>query len=872
MEENMCEKIDKVYSASKYENEIYDYWLKNNFFYADVDSQKKPYTIVMPPPNITGRLHMGHALDCTLQDILIRFKRMCGYEALWVPGTDHAALSTEAKIVEQLKKEGLSKQSIGYDKFMERALKWKETYGGCIVSQIKKMGASCDWSRERFTMDDICSRAVRRFFVSLYKKGYIYKGARIVNWCTNCNTSISDIEVDFKESESDLVYLKYYLEDKSNFLTVATTRPETIFGDVALCVNPDDNRYKSYIGKNVIIPIVNRKIPVIADAYVDQTFGTGVLKVTPAHDFADFEIGERHNLESISVIDNKGIINEKCGDYCGLDRFKCRKKIIENLSSKDLVVKIEKIKNNVGVCSRCKSVIEPLISDQWFVKMREMAIPAINAVENGDIKFYPERFSKIYMHWMNNVKDWCISRQIWWGHRIPVYYCQDCNYMNAFEDHISSCEKCGSSKLAYEEDSLDTWFSSALWPFSVMGWPENTKDLNKFYPTDVLVTGYDIIFFWVARMIFSSLELTGKIPFKKVLIHGLVRDANGKKMSKSSGNGIDPLDIIEKYGTDALRLTLVTGLSLGNDTRFLESKLEGNRNFINKIWNASRFLHMNLGNNSIEDDTLTELSTIDKWMLSRVNRTSKEIRENLEKFEFGIALQKIYSLFWDEFCDSYLEFCKIDFKNNTSKVKNACIIFLKILNMLHPFIPFVTEKIWSIFKKTPLILSKYVNYNPDFDNSNAEDEINKLIALIHSIRTKRNEMNTPHSKKIKIYINTKFENIIKNHEDKIKDLASVREIVINNCNIDKNMVSSVLDFAEIKIELGELSDIDEIISHFKKEIDDLEIRIEKSKKMLDNKGFIEKAPVNVIDDVKKTLEQNVSRLNKMRDNLNCFNK
>ena len=870
----MSDTLDKTYDPSKFEDDIYSFWEENNLFSVDTDTKKESYTIAMPPPNITGNLHMGHALDCTIQDILIRYKRMCGFESFWIPGTDHAAIATEARIVSKLKEEGLSKESIGRAEFMKRAFDWKEKYGGNIVKQIRKMGASCDWSRERFTMDDKFSYAVNEFFINLYKKGLIYKGDRIVNWCVNCNTSISDIEVDFKESESNLVYLKYYLQDdsKSNesvFLTVATTRPETIFGDVALAVNPDDERYKNYIGMKVVIPVVGREIPIVADSYVDKSFGTGVLKVTPAHDFADFDIGERHGLESISVIDQKGILNDKCSGYCGLDRFEARRKIIEDLKNSNLLVKIEKINNNIGICSRCKEVIEPLISNQWFVKMKDLASPAIDVVKDGKVKFYPERFSKIYMHWMENIKDWCISRKIWWGHQIPVYYCLDCGHSDCFRDKILKCEKCGSSNLEEDENSLDTWFSSALWPFAILGWPSETKELEKFYPTDVLVTGYDIIFFWVARMIFSSLELTKKIPFKKVLIHGLVRDAHGRKMSKSLGNGIDPLDVISKYGADSLRLTLVMGLTLGNDTRFLDSKLEGNRNFINKIWNAARFLHMNLGEcivGELDNDVSDLYSSADLWILSRINDTSRDVRNNLEKFEFGVALQKIYSLFWDEFCDWYLEICKIEFKENPEKVVVSCNLFLRIVSILHPFIPFVTEKTWSIFKKTPLISSSYMSYDESLNNKDAEDEIQKLIQVVHSIRVKRNEMNTPHSKKIKIYVITSEVEFFIRNEEKIKSLANVKEICKDKNPENDQNISLILNFAEIKIPLEELADIEEIRAKTEKEIAFLKEKIEKDKKLIENADFTKKAPRSVVSSVKKALDENIAKLKKLSDN------
>ncbi len=865
----MCEKLDKIYDPCKFEDEIYKFWEDNGCFDADFDSKKEAYTIAMPPPNITGNLHMGHALDNTIQDVLIRYNRMCGKEVFWIPGTDHAAMATEARIVAKLRSEGLTKEKIGREKFMERAFAWKKEYGGNIVRQIRKLGASCDWKRERFTMDDGYYRSVRDFFCTLYKEGLIYKGNRIVNWCINCKTSISDIEVDFKESNGELIHLKYYFPDRSAFLTVATTRPETIFGDVALAVNPDDERYAQYIGSKVLIPIVEREIPIISDSYVDKSFGTGVLKVTPAHDFADFEIGERNNLEAISVIDTNGILNEKCGKYNGLDRFEARKKIIDDLTENDLVIKREKINNNVGICSRCETVIEPLISDQWFVKMKDLAKPAIDAVKNGKISFYPERFSKTYMHWMENIKDWCISRQLWWGHQIPVYYCPDCKNMGCFREKISKCEKCNSKNIGFDENSLDTWFSAALWPFAILGWPDKTKQLDRFFPTDVLVTGYDIIFFWVARMIFSSLKLTKEIPFKKVLIHGLVRDSKGRKMSKSLGNGIDPLEVISEYGADSLRLTLVMGLTLGNDTRFLESKLEGNRNFVNKIWNASRFLHMNLGEKKL-DDKVESLSIFDSWILSRINEVSKEVRENLERFEFGVALQKIYSLFWDEFCDWYLEFCKIDFKNNSSAVSNSCNFFLRIVKMLHPFIPFVTEKIWSIFKNSPLISSSYIDYDEKLENKSAEYEIKKIISVIHSIRNKRNEMGTPASKLINIFVESEDHGLFERHLDKIKTLSKVEGIKFGKPE-SKKATCIILDFAKIYVDMEELADIEKLKDQLAKDIETVKSNIKKSESMLQNKEFTQKAPKDVISSVEETLSKSKSKLKDLISNLDKLN-
>ena len=845
--------IEKSYDASSTEQKIYDFWENNNFFKFNESSKKKIYTIVLPPPNITGALHMGHALNFTLQDIVARYKRMMGCEILWIPGTDHSALSTEAKVVEVLRKRGVSKTEIGYEKFMQECLAWKNKYGNKITEQIRKLGASCDWSLERFTLDEGCSKAVNEFFVRLYNKKLIYRGKRIVNWCPNCNTSVSDIEVDFKESESELVYLKYFFSDNNNFLTVATTRPETIFGDVAVAVNPGDERYKNFINKEVVVPISGHKIKIIGDEYVDKSFGTGVLKVTPAHDFADFEIGQRHDLKNINIINKNGTLNEKCGNYSGLTTSKARKAVIDDLESSNLLIRKEKIENNVGKCSRCNCTIEPLISTQWFLKMENLAKPALRAVKNGKISFIPERFSKIYMHWMNNIKDWCISRQIWWGHRIPAWHCENCNYITVGLNKVNFCKNCNSKNVFQDNDSLDTWFSSALWPFSVLGWPEFYEKFLRCYPTDLVITGYDIIFFWIARMIFSSIELTGKIPFKKVVIHGLVRDAQGRKMSKSLGNGIDPIDIISKYGVDALRLTLVMGLTLGNDTRFSEKKIEGSRNFINKIWNAARFLKIS-NENITPKIELKNLSIYDKWMLNKLSDTIQEIQKNMEKFEFGMAIQKIYSLFWDDFCDWYIEFSKINFKNNLSNLNTCCYILCEILKILHPFIPFVTEKIWSFFNNNALTVSNYPEFNSNFNYEQDSKDVENIIAIIRAIRIKRNEMNTPHNKKINIFISTKFEDLITKNSDKIKKLANINNIYINKKLDGGKILTCALDFANIMIPLQDLTNQDELNLKLKKELEELKKRIDKNKKLLQNKNFIEKAPTDIVENIKNILD------------------
>ena len=656
----MSEELGKVYNPKEVESRLYKTWEEKGLFKAEVNKNKKPFTIVMPPPNITGKLHMGHALDNTMQDIIIRYKRMQGYSALWVPGTDHAAIATEAKIAENMREEGISKEKIGRKEFLKRAWKWKEEYGGNIVKQLRKLGSSCDWSRERFTMDEGCSKAVREFFVKLYNEGLIYRGEKIINWCPKCKTSISDSEVDFAEMDGHFWYIKYKIVGSDENIIVATTRPETMFGDVAVAVNPDDDRYKHLIGKRVIVPVVNREVPIIADSYVDIELGTGALKITPAHDPNDFEVGLRHGLSIINVMDESGVMNEKA-DFCkGLDRYEARKLLVKRLKEENKLHKTEEIKHSVGKCYRCSTVVEPRISTQWFVKMEPLAGPAIECVKSGKTKFIPDRFSKIYYHWMENIKDWCISRQLWWGHRTPVWYCRDCEKMTVSKDiNVTVCSHCGSKSIYQDEDTLDTWFSSGLWPFSVLGWPENTPELEYFYPTNILVTGYDIIFFWVAKMIFSFLKMTGKKPFENILIHGLVRDSKGRKMSKSLGNGVDPLEIIEKYGADALRFSLILGNSPGNDMRYFDEKVEASRNFANKIWNAARFIHMNIDGKNIKNEIPKDLGMIDKWIISRFNFTAKEVIYNLDKFELGIAAQKLYDFIWDEFCDWYIEFSKI---------------------------------------------------------------------------------------------------------------------------------------------------------------------------------------------------------------------
>lgn len=843
----MKKEMDKIYNPKDVEENIYKEWEEKGYFKAEVNSHKKPFTIVMPPPNITGKLHMGHALDETMQDILIRFKRMQGFEALWVPGTDHASIATEAKVVEQLKKEGLSKEEIGREKFLERTWQWKKEYGGNIVNQLRKLGASCDWSRERFTMDEGCSRAVREFFVKLYEKGLIYRGEKIINWCPNCKTSISDSEVNFKEMDGNFWHINYKLVDSLDHVTVATTRPETMFGDVALAVNPKDPRYSHLIGKKVIVPVVEREIPIIADDYVDIEVGTGVLKITPAHDPNDFEVGQRHNLPIINVMDENGKMNENAILFKGLDRYEARNQLVGLLRKGGYLEKTESIHHNVGTCYRCSTTVEPRVSTQWFVKMDELAKPAIDCVKNNKTKFVPERFSKIYFHWMENIKDWCISRQLWWGHRIPVWYCKKCGKMTVSKDTPDVCRHCGSNEIYQDNDTLDTWFSSGLWPFSVLGWPEKTPELDYFYPTNVLVTGYDIIFFWVAKMIFSSLEMTGKEPFENILIHGLVRDSQGRKMSKSLGNGVDPLEIIEKYGADALRFSLMLGNSPGNDMRFFNEKVEASRNFANKIWNAARFIHLNTDNQDLEKGIPEEIGDIDSWIISRLNTVISEVTNNLDKFELGIAAQNIYDFVWDEFCDWYIEFSKIEGKKEV-----LLFVVDSILKLLHPFMPFVTEEIWKSFQNIDgsIMIEKYPEFNKKYINKNAEYNINVLMSVIKSIRNMRSEMNVSHGKKTVIYIdsdNLEICKVLKKYENIICKMAYAKSVEINSDRGDEKLVSAVNDYVKIYIPVDELVDREEEIARLNKELESVNKQLLQAESRLKNEKFLSKAPKEIVD-------------------------
>ena len=855
--------MQKVYNPKEVEDRLYRMWLDKKYFHAKIDYSKKPFTIVIPPPNITGQLHMGHALNNTIQDILIRFKRMQGYCALWLPGTDHASIATEAKIVEKMKEEGLTKEMIGREKFLERAWEWKRVYGGRIIEQLKKLGASCDWDRERFTMDEGLSNAVKEVFVRLYEKGLIYKGERMINWCPTCHTTISDAEVEYEEKKGKLYYIKYPAKDNSYYVIVATTRPETMLGDTAVAVNPNDQRYKHLIGKTVVLPLVNREIPVIADEYVDMEFGTGVVKITPAHDPNDFEIGQRHNLPMVQVIDTKGYMNENAGRYAGQERYEARKNIVNDLKDLGLLVKEEDYTHNVGHCYRCSTVIEPLVSKQWFVKMKPLAEPAIRVVKEGKIKFIPEKFEKIYFNWMENIKDWCISRQLWWGHRIPAYYCRDCENMMVSREEVKICSKCGSSNVYQDEDTLDTWFSSALWPFSTLGWPNETEDLKYFYPTDVLVTAYDIIFFWVARMIFSGLEHMGKEPFKYVLIHGIVRDAQGRKMSKSLGNGIDPLEVIEKYGADALRFTLVTGISPGNDTRFHMEKVEANRNFANKIWNAARFVLMNLDIDTSFKPDESKFTFTERWILSRLDTLISEVTENLEKFEIGIAAQKLYDFIWDEFCDWYIEMSKPTLYNkeasNNKEVQYVLLTVLTdILKLLHPFMPFVTEEIYLNLPhiEESLVIATWPKPR-GYQFTEDIQMVEKLIELIRSLRNLRLERNIKPDIKPKVYVKTEdlsMANQLSLWEIYVKKLANFDQVIIAN-EVPEDSVALVLSWGVAYVKLKEIVDVQAELKRLIDEKERLLKEVERSEKLLSNRNFLQKAPEKVVNEEKEKYER-----------------
>ncbi len=871
----MKKELSKFYEPSEVEDKIYAYWTENNCFRAEVDKTKKPYTIVIPPPNITGQLHMGHALDNTLQDILIRWKRMSGYSALWLPGTDHASIATEAKIVEAMKKDGVTKEDIGRDGFLKRAWEWKRQYGGRIITQLKKLGSSCDWSRERFTMDEGCNKAVREVFVNLYNKGLIYRGERIINWCPECLTSISDAEVEYEDQAGHFWHIRYKIKDTDNYLELATTRPETLLGDTAVAVNPNDERYKDLIGKTVILPIVHREIPIVADDYVEMDFGTGVVKITPAHDPNDFEVGQRHNLPIINVMTDDAKITEDYPKYAGMDRYEARKAIVADLESENALVRIEDYSHNVGTCYRCGTTVEPRISKQWFVKMETLAKPAIEAVKNGDTKFVPERFDKIYFHWLENIKDWCISRQLWWGHQIPAFYCDECGETVVTKENSAVCSKCGK-EMRQDGDTLDTWFSSALWPFSTMGWPEKTEELDYFYPTNTLVTGYDIIFFWVVRMMFSGLEHTGKVPFDTVLIHGLVRDSQGRKMSKSLGNGIDPLEVIENHGADALRFMLATGNSPGNDMRYMDEKVKASRNFANKLWNASRFVMMNLP----EDFTFTglpeKLSTEDKWIVSKFNTLAKEVNDNLDKFEIGVAVAKIYDFIWDIYCDWYIELTKprIMAGGETKSSAQAVLVWVLrgMLKLLHPFMPFITEEIWQVLtnENGAIMLEDFPVYDEKLSYPQEETDFEKVISAIRGIRNRRTEMNIPPSVKANIFIETEFAEIFRNSSVFFEKLASASGIEVGEKFDIADAVTVVTDSARIFIPMNELIDKDKEIARLNKEKATVQKDIDFLSGKLNNQGFLAKAPEKLIEAEKAKLAKAEEKMAKILQSIESF--
>lgn len=879
------QNIAKQYDPSQVEDRLYAQWMEQGYFHAVPDKNKKPYTIVIPPPNITGQLHMGHALDNTLQDILIRTKRMQGFSALWLPGTDHASIATEAKIVDAMAKEGITKEMLGREKFLEKAWEWKKVYGGRIVEQLKKLGSSCDWERERFTMDEGLSKAVQEVFLKLYDKGLIYKGERITNWCPKCNTSISDIEVEYEEQAGHFWHIKYQVKDSGEFIVVATTRPETMLGDTAVAVNPEDERYAHLVGKTLILPLVNREIPVIADSYVDKDFGTGCVKITPAHDPNDYEVGLRHNLPQIRVMDDNAIMNENAGQYKGLDRYEARKKMVLDLEQQGLMLKIEGHTHNVGTCQRCRTVVEPLISKQWYVRMKPLAEPALEVVRDGTIKFVPERFSKIYFNWMENIQDWCISRQLWWGHRIPAYYCQECGHMMVQADGPDVCPKCGSTRIEQDPDTLDTWFSSALWPFSTLGWPEKTADLEYFYPTDVLVTGYDIIFFWVARMIFSGMEHMKQEPFKYVFIHGIVRDPQGRKMSKSLGNGIDPLEVIAQYGTDALRFALTIGNSPGNDLRFSTEKVESSRNFANKVWNASRFVLMNFDEDlDFSKVDKNRFTVADRWILSRINTVTKEVTENIDKFELGLGLQKVYDFIWEEFCDWYIEMVKPRLYDRESQGRLEAQYVLNLvlgnaMKLLHPYMPFITEEIYThlINDGRSIMVSEWPQYSEELSFASEEAKMNLIMDAIRSTRNIRAEMNVPPSKKAKMIFVTAEEAekaTLLEGTSFFQRLAGASEVSVqtDKAGIPADAVGTVIAGAEIFIPLDELIDIEKEIERLAKEKANLEGELKRVEGKLGNEGFVAKAPPKVIEEEKAKREKYLDMYQKVVERLEGLKK
>ncbi len=859
-------ELEKTYDPSQIEDRLYRKWEEKKYFHAEVDRSKKPFTIVMPPPNVTGQLHMGHALDNTMQDILIRFKRMQGYSALWQPGTDHAAIATEVKVTEKLKEQGIDKKEIGREEFLKHAWAWKEEYGNRIVSQLKKMGSSADWDRERFTMDEGCSKAVKEVFVRLYEKGYIYKGSRIINWCPVCKTSISDAEVIHEEQDGFFWHINYpVVGEPGRFVEIATTRPETLLGDTAVAVNPDDERYTDIVGKMLELPLTDRQIPVIADPYVDKEFGTGCVKITPAHDPNDFEVGKRHNLEEINILNDDATINELGGKYAGMDRYEARKQMVADLDALGLLVKVVPHSHNVGTHDRCKTTVEPMIKPQWFVRMKEMGQAALDIIKTDELSFVPEQFDKTYIHWLENIRDWCISRQLWWGHRIPAWYCDDCGETIVSRDVPTVCPKCGCTHLTQDEDTLDTWFSSALWPFSTLGWPDKTPEYEYFYPTSVLVTGYDIIFFWVIRMVFSALEQTGKSPFKHVLIHGLVRDDQGRKMSKSLGNGIDPLEVIDKYGADALRLTLITGNAPGNDMRFYWERVENSRNFANKIWNATRFIMMNMEKADFSDVKLSDLTIADRWILSKVNTLAKEMTDNMEKFELGIAVSKVYDFIWEEFCDWYIEMVKPRLYNDEDETKAAALwtlktVLIQALKLLHPYMPFITEEIFCNIQdeEESIMISKWPEYTDEWNFETDEAAVDTIKAAVRAIRNLRTGMNVPPSRKAKVYVVSAKEDvryIFESSKSFFATLGYASEVHVqeDKTGIDENAVSTLIHDAAVYIPLEELVDIDKEIERLEKEAAKLAGEIKRASGMLANPKFVDKAPAAKVEEEKAKL-------------------
>ena len=875
----MSKELAKTYDPKGLEDRLYQKWLDKGYFHATVNPNKKPFTIMMPPPNVTGQLHMGHALDNTMQDILCRFKRMEGYEVLWQPGTDHAAIATEVKVTNMLKEQGIDKDEIGREKFLEHCWEWKKEYGGRINSQLRKIGSSADWERERFTMDEGCSKAVEEVFCRLYEKGWIYKGSRIINWCPVCQTSISDAEVEYQEQAGHFWHINYpVVGEEGRFVEIATTRPETLLGDTAVAVNPEDERYTDIVGKMLKLPLTDREIPVIADAYVDKEFGTGCVKITPAHDPNDFEVGKRHNLEEINILNDDGTMNNKCGKYAGMDRYEARKAMVEDLDKLGLLVKVVPHNHSVGTHDRCHATVEPMIKPQWFVKMDEMAKAAIKTLDDGNLKFVPERFDKTYLHWLENIRDWCISRQLWWGHRIPAYYCDECGETVVAREMPEKCPKCGCTHLHQDEDTLDTWFSSALWPFSTLGWPDKTPELEYFYPTDVLVTGYDIIFFWVIRMVFSALEQTGKTPFHHVLIHGLVRDSQGRKMSKSLGNGIDPLEVIDKYGADALRLTLMTGNAPGNDMRFYWERVESSRNFANKIWNASRFVLMNLEGKTVTEPEIASLCAEDKWILSRLNNVIKEVTENMDKYELGIAVQKVYDFLWDELCDWYIEIAKVRLwkAEEDPKAANEALWTLRTaltqgLKLLHPFMPFITEEIYCTLlpEEESIMISDWPVYKDEWNSPEAELAIGSFQEVVRGIRNTRTSMNVPQNRKTHLIIVGKDDAICQMYENSKKsfvNLAFAKEIHVqqDKAGIGEDAVSVVVSNAVVYMPLEDLVDKEKELERLTKEQERLAKEIARCEGMLNNPNFVNKAPAAKVDAEKEKL----AKYKEMKDKVN----